>query len=780
VRADRPDHFISKFLKEVTMFKRVTIVALVVAAFLVLAVPALAFNGMRGDYTTADGCQICHSGTAGIPNVYSEWAESKHAENEAYAEVADRIPTGSVCQGCHTANFDPAKMTPTPTATTTAYSTPAGPTMTPTATATAYGYTTDVSQPESMGEGAWSEDSIGCSSCHYGANMAGIAELAGSDPNDTAHNAPFGEMANADICGACHSRYSYTVDTYDIIPVPTTSAVATIQPQMALGYNMLGTPKSGGGWDPAAPLSTVLNIPSSGWTPAPTATTAGTYTSPSLMTYWKDANGTDTPWQLVGHDGSAAQYPEWAGEGHAQALTALTSQAFWGFLPEATKQECLECHSADFRIMKEAGKTVTSADAKYGITCVGCHTPHEAGTAVGAWDEEFDTQLITDSAKTLCVECHNGELPEGTTASPGAEIHHPMKEMMDGYGAIDVAAFPSVHKGKCVQCHMPPTSYSRGSVQLGGNHTFTIIEPEEAVEALPIPIASATAKATAWPNPATSVVTTTKTLTQDSMPYSACSTCHNNNQKPTPVPVSTVTTAAVPSATPTAISVTVTQNVANQGDKALWLQDTIDQRQEWTHAKVDEIWVVLQTAAAHLGYPNVAGNTPAEDAQIARDALVAVPANQWTTAERAFLSSFTNVEFVDSEGSYGLHNWDYSRQIVNTAMMQAKVAQTGVVVKMPWKVTFKLSKSSVKSGAKVTFSGTVMTAKGVSGAGKVKIMKRVSGVWKVWKSTSLKADGSYSLTVKMATKGTFYMRALMPADSLNKIGYGPQKKLVVK
>ena len=30
------------------MFKRVTIVALVVAAFLVLAVPALAFNGYRG------------------------------------------------------------------------------------------------------------------------------------------------------------------------------------------------------------------------------------------------------------------------------------------------------------------------------------------------------------------------------------------------------------------------------------------------------------------------------------------------------------------------------------------------------------------------------------------------------------------------------------------------------------------------------------------------------------------------------------------------------------
>ena len=189
------------------------------------------------------------------------------------------------------------------------------------------------------------------------------------------------------------------------------------------------------------------------------------------MTYWQlpDADPTaaahDTPWQQIGHDGSAAQYPEWASEGlafgHADALTALTSQPFWASFPESVKQSCLECHSADFRIMKEAGKTVTSADVKYGITCVGCHTPHDAGTAKGAWNDEFDDQVTVDPANgdvangsNLCVECHNGEIPAGSTASPGAEVHHPMKEMMDGYGAIDVSSFPSVHKGKCVKCHM--------------------------------------------------------------------------------------------------------------------------------------------------------------------------------------------------------------------------------------------------------------------------------------------------------------------------------------
>ncbi len=568
------------------MFKRVTIVALVVAAFLVLAVPALAFNGFRPDYTTTDACQTCHSGIAGIPAVYHEWAETKHAENEAYAEVKDRVPTGSVCQGCHTANFnpEPAKMTPTATATTVAYSTPVGPASTPTATTTAWAYTTDVSKPQAVGNGAWSEGFIGCSSCHYGADVAGTLAQAGVDSNDTAHTVPMGEMANADICGACHSRYSYTVGTFAISPIPTPKAIATIQPQMALGYNMLGTPKAGGGWNPAAPLNTVLNYPSPGWTPKPTATRAG---FGNLMTYWQlpaaTATGapTDTMWQQIGHDGSAAQYPEWQSEGHADALTALTSMPFWASFPEATKQECLECHSADYRILKEMGKNPTSADVKYGITCVGCHAPHDAGTTVGAWDEEFDAQLNGDAnlggnGSNLCVECHNGEIPAGSTASPGAEVHHPMKEMMDGYGAIDVQSFPSVHKGKCVQCHMAPTSYSRGSVQLGGNHTFTIIDPETAVEALPIPISTATSVATTYPDPTSSpVVTTTKTVTQDSMPYSACSTCHNNKQSPhTGTCGNESPPHRPPGLTRTSSTVVVTQNVANQGDKALWLQDT--------------------------------------------------------------------------------------------------------------------------------------------------------------------------------------------------------------
>ena len=735
------------------MFKRVTIVALVVAAFLVLAVPALAFNGMRGDYTTTEACQTCHSGIAGIPVVYPQWSLTKHAIDEEADSAAKSLPTGSVCAGCHTANYSPAKVIPTPTATTTAFATPFATPPVPTATATAYGPSQVVtSSPQALGDAPFSENFVGCSSCHYGANVSGGLAQFGVDANDTAHNAPYGRLANADICGACHSRYSYTVNTIAITPVPTTSAIATIQPQMAIGYPMLSVGTT-------VPLSSYLNVPYPGWTPNPSATSAGTYNSPSLMKYWK-LNGSDTPWQLVGHDGSAAQYPEWASSssGHAQALTTLTSQPFWGFLPEAQKQQCLECHSADFRIMKEAGKKVTSADVKYGITCVGCHTPHDAGNVRGVWDEGFDAQLrMSNPADTngsnLCTQCHNAELPVGTEASPGAEIHHPMKEMMDGYGAIDVAAFPSVHKGKCIQCHMPPTSWSRGSVQKGGNHTFRIIDPEVAVDASPIPVATTVANVTTTPEPTRTLVTQTTTVSQDSIPYSACSTCHNNNQKPTAVPVATVTTLATPSAAPTSIKITVTANVANQGDKALWLQNTIDQRQEWTTAKIAEIHSALKAAAVRLGYADEAA---------AQAALVAIPAANRSAGQNNFLKAFTNVGFVESEGSLGLHNWDYSRQIVNTALWQANSVEA-TPAPSPWSVAFKASKTSVRRNTSVRYSGTVAPATNITwGRASVTIQRKTHSRWRTWKTVVLNGTGAYSLNVRMSGRGKFVLRVLMP------------------
>ena len=722
------------------MAKRVLLVAIIVAATLVVAAPALAFNGYRGDYTLTTFCAVCHTdGTVG-PAVYNQWSESAHAVSGADGQ-ATRLPYGSSCAGCHTSNYDPSKVVPTPTATSTSG-------------AVSWGAVIPSPFPaQNDGNTFISENFVGCSSCHYGKSAPA---QYGNDPNNTAHAAPFGNLADADVCGQCHSRYAYTVGTYTVASIPDPNPTTLLQPQYSIGYKMLGEPTS---WTPAG-LATVLNIPAPGWspTPNPAATSAG---FGQLQTYWKDAAGNDMLWQQTGHDGSAAQYPEWKSEGHANALTAL------GPNPQAS---CLKCHSADYRIAVEAGKTPpTGAQAKYGITCVGCHKPHDAGTAKGVWDEAFDTQLITDNGKTLCVECHNGEIPASTTASPGAEVHHPMKEMMDGYGAIDVASFPSVHKGKCVQCHMPPTSYSRGSVQLGGNHTFNIITPETAVDASPIPVSTVTAKATALPLPGTTnypVITTTVTTTQASMPYSACSTCHDNNAKAAQV-ITATTATPTPTASPLLVNVTVLQQAAG-GDKGLWLQNTIDQRQEWTKAKIVEIHAALAAAAVRLGYA---------DESAAHTALVTIPAARRTTDQTTFLKAFTNVGYVESEGSFGIHNWDYSRAIVNTALVEAQSVKTAP---KPWRITFKISKARVAVNHKVKFSGTVKTSAMAPGAGVVTIQKKVKGHWKAWRTAKLKSTGGFAKTVKMTKKGTFYFRAFMPAHGSNLKKASKSHRLVVK
>ena len=701
------------------MVKRIAALAIVLAAFLIVAVPAFAANGARADYTTSEYCSICHKvGQAGgAPKVYNAWSQTAHGTDAEAVNAAKGLPTGSVCAGCHTANFAPGKVIPTPTATTWLPApSSAIPSPVPTGGTVSWGAANGIATlPQSTGSAASSESDVGCSSCHYGAATGNIPQY-GNDVNDTAHTSAFVDFANAEICGACHSRYSYAVAPISVSPmvpylkvdatgspIPNPSPTTLIQPQMAIGYAMIGVNFQ--------PLSAVLNVPAPGWapTPNPSATAAA-----GLMTYWKDANGNDLPWQAKGHEGSSAQYPEWKNEGlangHADSLTRL--KAAVGPNPPAS---CLKCHSTDYRIAVAAGKTPpTGAQTKYGITCVGCHTPHDAGTAKGVWDNKFDTQLITDSGQTLCVTCHNGEIPEGSTASPGAEVHNPTKEVMDGYGAIDVASFPSVHKGKCVQCHMPPTSYGQSTPQLGGNHTFKIITPQVAADVQPQNLGPSAAPVT--------------------MPYSACSTCHSR-----------------------------------PGDNsALWLQDTIDQRQSWTKAKIVDINNALATAAKRLGYA---------DEATARNALVLIPAAIRTTDQTTFLKAFTNVGYVASEGSFGIHNWDYSRAIVNTALVEA---QSVKAAPKPWRITFKLSKARVSVNHKVKFSGTVKTSAMAPGTGRVTIQKKVSGHWKAWRTAKLNSKGGFAKTVKMTKKGTFYFRAFMPRHASNLKKASKSHKLIVK
>ena len=545
--------------------KRVLVVALVVAALLVVAAPALAFNGFRADYTTAAQCAGCH------PDKHAEWMTTPHSSIEGnHVPIHD----GPRCAGCHTGNYEPHKAVPVSGAGTMA---------------DPYLYPTDVAADN----GAFSEGMVGCSTCHYGDGVATTA---------TQHAAPASALANADVCGQCHANSGSSKPPNNAYPLASPAPSGTTNPAYPIGYKMLGE-AGAGGWDDALPLTDILNIPT------PDVPVNQNYYEMSVAAGSAETTVT-LPWAAATHTcctvtGSGLQYEEWTLEGHADALEGL--KAVVGPNPPAS---CLKCHSQDYRMAPDDAKP-TGAEAKYGITCTSCHDPHDKGEQSSVWSPDRDPQLTT-TRERLCVECHNAELGAGA-AKAGSTVHHPMKEMMNGSGAIDVRrGAASVHKGKCVQCHMPPTGWDRHGLvpATGANHTFTIIEPAVAAEAL-----------------------TTKpfvtTGTKLPMPFSACTTCHSRPDD----------------------------------EAASWLQPKMDARQKAMRAWNDKVTVELTRAARRLGFESIAK---------ANSAINKKPMVRWTRGQKAFQKSFTNQTYIVSEGSWGIHNWDYARSVILKALEQAK------------------------------------------------------------------------------------------------------------
>ena len=527
------------------MAKRVLLVAIIVAAILVVAAPALAFNGYRADYTTAAQCAGCH------PDKHAEWVTTAHSSVE---RNMIQLEDGAGCGGCHSGNYDPQKAVPV-----SGTGTDEDP----------YVYSAEVTP-----EGAFSEPFVGCSTCHYG--------------GDVQHQAPKGNLANADICAQCHAQRGSSKAPWDTYPLASPVPGGTIDPRYAIGYKMLGE-ASGSSWTDALPITDILNVP--------------TPEVPVSQNYYKLGDVT-LPWAASTHDGGALQYEEWALERHANALTAL--KAVMGPNPPAT---CLECHSQDYRMAPDDAKP-TGAEAKYGVTCTTCHDAHAEGAQKNIWNG--NNGQLTATRQDLCVECHNAELPEDGVAAPGSTVHHPMKEMMNGTGAIDVPqGSPSVHKGKCVQCHMPPTGLDRTSGTLTdnatANHTFLIIEPQVAADA------RTTSKMGGANQP---------------MPFSACTTCHSRSGD----------------------------------DAATWLQGTLDDRQAAMHKWNDKVTTALTKAAKRLGFKSTAA---------ANTALNKVKPRKWSKGQRTFQKSFTNQSYIVSEGSWGIHNWDYARTVILKALEQA-------------------------------------------------------------------------------------------------------------
>ncbi len=161
------------------------------------------------------------------------------------------------------------------------------------------------------------------------------------------------------------------------------------------------------------------------------------------------------------------QYMGWEQSGHSKSLESLKASGH-------AQEFCAKCHSADARL-----EGVSLAEAKYSITCVVCHDPHG-----GAREE-----LLRGEAYDLCTSCHNGHTEEGKTAGPGSTVHHPMKEMFEGWGAIGVTGTPSPHfKAEggpvCTSCHMVKTAKSAlpGDIT---SHKTEVIKPAEAAEGEP-------------------------------------------------------------------------------------------------------------------------------------------------------------------------------------------------------------------------------------------------------------------------------------------------------
>ncbi|MFZ5814889.1 MAG: ammonia-forming cytochrome c nitrite reductase subunit c552 [Bacillota bacterium] len=151
------------------------------------------------------------------------------------------------------------------------------------------------------------------------------------------------------------------------------------------------------------------------------------------------------------------QYPLWEKSAHAQSMISLDAN-------DHASGRCDKCHGAEALRNSLAGKPAPKDHALYqqGVTCSACHDPH---------NNTNEGQLRLP-AEELCIYCHTASLAEGQSFTAGREIHHPMKEMLDGRGAIGVTDTKGAHSElTCIECHMTE-----------GNHQMRVIKPGEVLE----------------------------------------------------------------------------------------------------------------------------------------------------------------------------------------------------------------------------------------------------------------------------------------------------------
>jgi len=93
-----------------------------------------------------------------------------------------------------------------------------------------------------------------------------------------------------------------------------------------------------------------------------------------------------------------------------------------------------------------------------------------------------------------------------------------------------------------------------------------------------------------------------------------------------------------------------------------------------------------------------------------------------------------------------------------------------------------LSAAFIPANSIVTYSGAVKTATGEAGSGTVAVQRRPAsgGSWVDWRTAPLRADGTYSVAVKMTNSNTWQFRAKMPGVTGILTGYSSSQGLTVK
>jgi predicted CXXCH cytochrome family protein len=152
------------------------------------------------------------------------------------------------------------------------------------------------------------------------------------------------------------------------------------------------------------------------------------------------------------------QFEQWSTSKHSAALIDLWTS------PEPS-DECLQCHSTDYRLSPEGSKP-SLWEAAYDVECVACHSPH-GGPNVGQ---------LRQPPRLLCAECHTMG-----AAELGFDPKQPQTEVLHGTGGYRFDETPlsgpsTQHwwgiPNECSVCHVHAEPYGGPEHPVDSGHTF--------------------------------------------------------------------------------------------------------------------------------------------------------------------------------------------------------------------------------------------------------------------------------------------------------------------